>query len=118
MGEQREPPLVSEERICILINTSDASIISTQSDPSVAEHYRVSTSQSTSTDWTTCLFRKNKTHTNIKQMTNGQNMPSRLNNCSNSNRNEDTLRINGAVNNDVVAAEARYHKACHATYNY
>ena len=26
------------------------------------------------------------------------------------------LRITGAVNNDLVAAEARYHKACHATY--
>ena len=26
------------------------------------------------------------------------------------------LRFTGAVNNDLVAAEARYHKACHATY--
>ena len=26
------------------------------------------------------------------------------------------LRVTGAVNNDLVAAEARYHKACHATY--
>ena len=26
------------------------------------------------------------------------------------------LRITGAVTNDLVAAEARYHKACHATY--
>ena len=29
---------------------------------------------------------------------------------------EDILRVSGAVNNDLVAAEARYHKACHATY--
>ena len=29
---------------------------------------------------------------------------------------EDILRVTGAVNNDLVAAEARYHKACHATY--
>ena len=28
------------------------------------------------------------------------------------------LRVTGAVNNDLVAAEARYHKACHATYRY
>ena len=28
---------------------------------------------------------------------------------------EDILRVTGAVNNDLVAAEARYHKACHAT---
>ena len=27
-----------------------------------------------------------------------------------------TLRVTGAVNNDLVAAEARYHKYCHATY--
>ena len=26
------------------------------------------------------------------------------------------MRITGAVNNDLVAAEARYHKACRATY--
>ena len=29
---------------------------------------------------------------------------------------EDILRVTGAVNNDLVAAEARYHKTCHATY--
>ena len=29
---------------------------------------------------------------------------------------EDILRVTGAVNTDLVAAEARYHKACHATY--
>ena len=29
---------------------------------------------------------------------------------------EDILRVTGAVNNDLVASEARYHKACHATY--
>ena len=29
---------------------------------------------------------------------------------------EDILRVTSAVNNDLVAAEARYHKACHATY--
>ena len=29
---------------------------------------------------------------------------------------EDIFRVTGAVNNDLVAAEAIYHKACHATY--
>ena len=29
---------------------------------------------------------------------------------------DDILRVTGAVNNDLVAAEARYHKDCHATY--
>ena len=29
---------------------------------------------------------------------------------------EDVLRVTGAINNDLVAAEARSHKACHATY--
>ena len=29
---------------------------------------------------------------------------------------EDILRVTGAVNNDLVAAEARLHKACRATY--
>ena len=30
--------------------------------------------------------------------------------------NDDILRVTGAVNNDLGAAEARYRKACHATY--
>ena len=48
----------------------------------------------------------------------GQNIPSLLNNCANSTRkgDEDMFRITGAVTNDLVAAEARNHKACHATY--
>ena len=29
---------------------------------------------------------------------------------------EDILRVTGSVNNNLDAAEARYHKACHATY--
>ena len=29
---------------------------------------------------------------------------------------EDILRVTGAVNNDLVAAEARYHIACHSKY--
>ena len=31
-------------------------------------------------------------------------------------RDDDILRVTDAVNNDLVATEAIYHKACHATY--
>ena len=97
---------------------SNVSITSTQSDPNVAGNSRVSGSQSTSTDWTVCLFCKKKTHKKIKQMT----MVRTLQACETIVQtatvkcDEDILRITGAVNNDLVAAEARYHKDCHATY--
>ena len=61
-----------------------------------------------------CIFCKKKTQKKIKQMT----MVRQFQACetivqtATVKGDEDT----GAVNNDLVAAEARYHKACHATY--
>ena len=65
-----------------------------------------------------CLFCKKTTHKNIKQMT----MVRTFHACetivqtATAKGDEDILRVTGAVNNDLVAAEARYHKAWHATY--
>ena len=65
-----------------------------------------------------CIFCKKKTQKKIKQMT----MVRQFQACetivqtATVKSDEDILRVTGAVNNDLVAAEARYHKACHATY--
>ena len=65
-----------------------------------------------------CIFCKKKTQKNIKQMT----MVRQFQACetivqtATVKGDEDILRVTGAVNNDLVAAKARYHKACHATY--
>ena len=65
-----------------------------------------------------CLFCKKKTQKKIKQMA----MARKFQACetivqtATVKGEEDILRVTGAVNNDLVAAEARYHKACHATY--
>ena len=65
-----------------------------------------------------CIFCKKKTQKKIKQMT----MVRQFQACetivqtATVKGDEDILRVTGAVNNDLVAAEARYHKACHATY--
>ena len=61
---------------------------------------------------------KKKTHTKNKQIT----MAITLQACetivqtATVKGDEDILRSTGAVNNHLVAAEARYHNACHATY--
>ena len=65
-----------------------------------------------------CIFCKKKTQQKIKQMT----MVRQFQACetivqtATVKGDEDKLRVTGAVNNDLVAAEARSHKACHATY--
>ena len=65
-----------------------------------------------------CLFCKKKAHKKIKQMT----MVRTFQACETIMQkatvkgDEVILRITVAVNNDLVAAEVIYHKACHATY--
>ena len=65
-----------------------------------------------------CIFCKKKTQKTIKQMT----MVRQFQACetivqtATVKGDEDILLVTSAVNNDLVAAEARYHKACHATY--
>ena len=65
-----------------------------------------------------CIFCKKKRKKKIKQMT----MVRQFQACETIVQTatvkgyEDTLRVTGAVNNDLVTAEVRYHKACHATY--
>ena len=65
-----------------------------------------------------CLFCKKKTQIKIKQMTLARTFQAceTIVKTATVKDEEDIFRVTGAVNNDLVAAEARYHKACHATY--
>ena len=61
---------------------------------------------------------KKKTHNKIKQMTMVRTFQAceTIMHSATVKGDEDILRITGAVNNNLVAAEARYDKACHANY--
>ena len=97
---------------------AEESKIGTQSETSLTETSRVSRSQSTSTDWTMCLFCKKKTHRRVKEMTMVRTFQAceTIVQAATAKGDEDMLRTTGAVSNDLVAAEARYHRACHASY--
>ena len=66
----------------------------------------------------TCLFCKKKTQKKIKQITIARTFQAceTIVQTATVKGDEDILRVTGAVNNYLVAAEARYHKVCHATY--
>ena len=67
-----------------------------------------------------CLFCQKKTRKKIKQTTMVRTFQAceTIVQTATAKSDEDIilLRITGAVNYDLVAAEAIYHKACHATY--
>ena len=65
-----------------------------------------------------CLFCKKKTQKKIKQMTMVRTFQAceTIVQIATVKRDEEILLVTGVVNNDLVATEARYHKACHVTY--
>ena len=65
-----------------------------------------------------CLFCKKKTQKKIKQITMVRTFQAceTIVQTATVKGDEDILRVTGAVNNDPVAAEARYHNACHETH--
>ena len=65
-----------------------------------------------------CLFCKKKTQKKTMTMARTFQACETIVQTATVKGEEDILRVTGAVNNDLVAAEARYHKACHATYRY
>ena len=79
---------------------------------------RISRSGAVPHDWSKCLFCKNRTHKKEKVM----QMVSTLTACrtimqyAETKGDEDMLRVLIGVNNDLVAAEAKYHKSCYASY--
>ena len=65
-----------------------------------------------------CLFCKKKTQKKTMTMARTFQACETIVQTATVKGEEDILRVTGAVNNDLVAAEARYHTACHATHRY
>lgn len=78
---------------------------------------RLSRSQIPSIDWSNCLFCKKKTHKKVKDMVTTATFEAcrSIRQAAEVKGDDDMLLVLPA-NNDLIAAEAKYHKACYATY--
>lgn len=97
----------SEQNIQYAAVTDDPLVISSEEDKAQGRASRLSCSR---IDWSKCLFCHNKTHKKIKTKYNAATLEA----CENIRRaaEVDLLR----VNNDLIAAEAKYHKICFSSY--
>ena len=79
---------------------------------------RVSRSKSEPTDWSKCIFCKQNTHRKIKSLINVTTfqVSKKIRDAAVSQGDEKMLAILDSVSNDLIAAEAKYHKACHSSY--
>jgi hypothetical protein len=75
-------------------------------------------STSNPVNWTNCIFCKNKTHEKVKVMINirTKNACATIRNAAYKKGDEEMLRLIYGVNDDLIAAEAKYHKTCHSNY--
>lgn len=105
----------SEQNIRYATVTDDPLVISSEEDEAQG---RASRSSSSRIDWSKCLFCHNKTHKKIKTMYNVATKEA----CENIRRaaevkkDENMLHNLLSVNNDLIAAEAKYHKTCFSSY--
>lgn len=69
-------------------------------------------------DWTKCLFCKKLSHKKVKYLINVSTFEvcNTIYSAADSIGDDDMLLILNGVSNDLVAAEAKYHKACLASY--
>ena len=95
---------------------SEASDSSKES--STCETTRVSRSQIAPTDWSKCLFCKNKTYKKNKTMTLASTFQAgdKIMQAAREKGDNEMVMILDAVRGDLVAAEARYHSICYASY--
>jgi len=79
---------------------------------------RVSQSTTTTTDWSRCLFCRNKTHRKVATMYNVSTLEAcgSIKNAADVKGEESMLHCLLSVNNDPIAAEAKYHKDCFSSY--
>lgn len=96
---------------------SEASDVSDSAKQPEAETTRVSRSQTSPTDWSKCIFCKNRTHKKVKVMVNARTFEAgtTIENAAKDQGDEEMLRLLRGVK-DLVAAEAKYHKACYSSY--
>jgi len=91
---------------------ADSEKMSTEPSP------RVSRSSRAPHDWSKCMFCKKITHKKEKSLQNVSTFEAANNitQCAEAKGDEDMLRLLLGVSYDLVAAEAKYHKACFASY--
>ena len=79
---------------------------------------RVSRSSVAPHDWSKCLFCEKRTYKKEKAMQNVSTFEAAntIRQCAEAKGDQNMLHVLLGVNNDLVAAEARYHKTCFASY--
>ena len=79
---------------------------------------RTSRSSVNPTDWSKCLFCRNKTHKKVAAMYNVCTFEAseRIRKAAEVKGDEQMLHCLRSVNNDLIAAEAKYHKDCLSSY--
>ncbi len=78
----------------------------------------ISRSKAALHDWSKCLFCKNRTHKKEKVMQSVSTFTAcnTIMQCAEAKGDQDMLRVLMGVSNDLVAAKAKYHKTCFASY--
>ena len=87
-------------------------------DSGNTEDRRLSRSAIAPTDWSCCLFCCNKTHKKVREMQSVCTLGAcqTIKEAAESKCDERMLHILRGVNNELIAAEAKYHKSCFASY--
>ena len=70
------------------------------------------------TDWSKCVFCKNRTHRKNRELHSVSTLEAfnTILDAANSKADEEMLHVLREVNNDLIAAKAKYHKVYHACY--
>ncbi|CAH1277495.1 Hypp9664 [Branchiostoma lanceolatum] len=106
--------LPPEKRTRTSVATSKIPSCSVSAAPPVS----VCRSQTISFDFSKCIFCQKQTHKKVKDLINVSTFEAcqRIVEAARVKEDEELLRILGGVNNDLIAAEGKYHKACQASY--
>ena len=110
----------SKENLCHVENKSAAALNNNpqpDSDPRRPSTSRIPWSGSPPTDWSLCLFCKKKTHKKIKKLITVRTFQAcdTIVKAANLKRDHELLALTSTVNNDLIAAKAKYHQSCHAS---
>ena len=98
------------------VHTDDQIEISSEEAGEVQE--RASRSSFNHIDWSKCLFCHNKTHKKITTMYNVSTFEAceTIRRAAEAKKDESMLHYLLSINNDLMAAEAKYHKTCFSSY--
>eukprot|EP00058_Branchiostoma_floridae_P009808 XP_002595296.1 hypothetical protein BRAFLDRAFT_128105 [Branchiostoma floridae] len=108
--------LPPEKRTRTSVATSKT--VSPSSSATAVPPVPVCRSKTISFDFSKCIFCRKQTHKKVKDLINVSTFEAcqRIVEAAHVKEDGELLRILGAFNNDLIAAEAKYHKACQASY--